>query len=281
MPDKTISELLRRLGAPEADEAWTLFLEEYAPLIFQVVRHLILDADDAADCFQFVCEQFVKDSCRRLRRFQPEGPALFSTWLRAVVRNLCLDWRRKQYGRPRLFRSIERLSLLDQEIFRQVHERAVTEHEAFELLIGRFPELTPARVSDAVERINRILTASQSRTLQNRSAPQSIERDEPVLADQRADPEAQAIENEKRSMVLRALKRLPSEKRLLLKLRFEEALTLEELARLLNLGNAQRADREIKQALSLLRRELGSVGLVGSGGKDSHSSVKVRWKNSV
>lgn len=41
-----------------------------------------------------------------------------------------------------------------------------------------------------------------------------------------------------------------------MRLRFEEELTLEQIAKLLDLGNAQRADRQIKEVLARLRVEL-------------------------
>ena len=277
--------LLRQLRTREAEAAWAYFIDEYAPLIFRVIKYFETDSDDAADCFQFVCEQLVKDQFRRLCQFKPDGPASFATWLRAVVRNLCLDWRRKQHGRPRLFRSIERLSLLDQEVFRCVHERGGSEQEALQSLAPRFPELTIAHVAEAIERINRTLTASQSATLRARmpAASQSSDTEtfDNALSDPAANPETMAIEKEKLELLRRAVNRLAKDHQLLLRLRFEEALTLEEIARLLQLGNAQRADREIKSAVSALRIEMNSIGAAGAGGKDSHPSVKVEWKESV
>jgi DNA-directed RNA polymerase specialized sigma subunit len=51
---------------------------------------------------------------------------------------------------------------------------------------------------------------------------------------------------------------LSDQDRLLIRLRFEEGLTLEQAARLLGLGNAQRADRQIKEILLKLREVMGS-----------------------
>ena len=282
MLNSPLGDLLKRLASPEAHEAWRFFIEEYGGLIFKVVKHFEADSEEAADCFQFVCEQLVKDSFRRLRRFECDGPAAFTTWLRAVVRNLCLDWHRKQHGRVRIFRSVQRLSSLDQEIFRQIYEQGHTDDEAFENLGSRFPALTRTDVSESVERINRNLSASQIATLRRRSrvGSSNIE-NETSLVDERPNPEELAIDNETRAKVLCALDRLPKEKRLLLRLRFEEALTLGEIARLLDLGNAQRADREVKQALSLLREEINSIRPSEASGKDVRSSVKVEWKESV
>ena len=285
MDETLLSLLLRQLRTNEAEAAWGHFLDEYGSLISYVIKYFESDPDDAADCFQFVCEQLVKDRFHRLQKFKPDGPASFATWLRAVVRNLCLDWRRKQHGRLRQFQSVERLSLLDREVFRCVYERGASEQETLENLIGRFRELTADRISDAVERINQTLTARQRATLGNRvnlkSQSSKTEDNTQPAIDQSANPETLAIEKQKLKRLRRALGLLGKEKRLLLKLRFEEALTLEEIARLLQLGNAQRADREIKQALLLLRNEMSSSGAIDSAGKDPHLSVKVEWKKSI
>src|SRR5205085_1351816 len=161
---------------------------------YQTVRRLEPDGDRASDCFQFVCEQLVKDKFRRLHAYDPTGPASFSTWLRAVVRNLCLDLRRKEFGRLRDFRSISRLTPVDKEV------------------LGR------------------------------------------------------------------ALSRLTKPERLLVKLRFEDELTLEQIAGLLGLGNAQRADRQIKEVLARLRQDVDPTDDKNSGGKKSGASVKLLGK---
>lgn len=85
MSETPIDWILQQLRLREPEEAWTEFLQEYSTLIFSVLRHLEPDIDRASDCFQFVCEQLSNDSFRRLRRFKPEGPAKFSTWLSEVT----------------------------------------------------------------------------------------------------------------------------------------------------------------------------------------------------
>ena len=105
MPEDSFDNILEQINTRDSEEAWGLFLDQYAATILQVVKHFERDSDFVPDCFQFVCEQLSANSFYRLTRFQPQGPAVFSTWLRAVVRNLCLDWRRKRFGRRRLFNS--------------------------------------------------------------------------------------------------------------------------------------------------------------------------------
>lgn len=278
MTEARLHTILRQLRTRDSHVAWSAFIDEYAPLIFEVVRRFERDPDHAADCFQFVCERLCEGRFRRLLKFTPHGPAKFSTWLRAVVRNLCLDRRRKEFGRRRMFRSIARLSEVDQQIFQLVYERGLSEAEALSFLTETFPHLTSQLISEGIVRINNSLSANQAWLLNQRDsiAGGSALPDNSAIEmqDIAPDPEARAMFAEQRRILQRAIMRLPAREKLLIRLRYEEGLTLDQIARLLELGNAQRADRKIKEILFLLRREFESPATV-VGGKNSTSSVKV------
>jgi len=280
MAETRIDQILEQLNSPQPSEAWSAFLEDYGGTIFQVIRHFESGSDDAADCFQFVCERLCETQFRRLRRFTPDGPAKFTTWLRAVVRNLCLDWQRKRFGRPRLFRSVARLSDLDQQVFRLVHERGITEQESLLHLKSKFPELTSQLLMQAIERINNALSSNQNWLLRTRTkferSRASDAVDEGQQAEQEsadANPEALAIAAERKAMLARALRKLPANEKLLLRLRFEQEMTLDQISKLLQMGNAQRVDRQIKQILAALRVQLETVTF-DKAGKTVPSSVK-------
>lgn len=265
MPERSFDNLLEQISSRDPEEAWDLFLDEYSTTILQVVRHVERDSDFVPDCFQFVCERLSANSFRRLRKFRLQGPAVFSTWLRAVVRNLCLDWRRKQFGRPRSFKSISRLSVFDQEVFRRLYERRISFDETFQSLRSTFSDITHTRLAESSARIEKELTTKQRRLLDARLSQQASQTsasfDETAAAhtnvpDPAPNPEAQAVLEERATALRRALGRLPQRERLLIRLRFEQELTLEQVARLLDLGNAQRVERQIKAVLAKLREEL-------------------------
>ena len=262
MPEPSIEEILKQLRARDPHEAWTGFLQEYSALIFHVTRYYERDLDLASDCFQFVCERLCADRFRRLLRFKPQGPASFSTWLRAVVRNLCMDWRRKEFGRRRPFRSISRLNAFDQEVFRCVYERGNSTEETFSVLRSTHPNIRREQVTESRQRIEEELTAKQRWVLSVRFAQKTAATTNetaaapPEIPDPRPDPEARAVIEERQRSLGRALARLPKRESLLVRLRFEQELTLEQIAKLLDLGNAQRADRQIKDVLARLREAL-------------------------
>ena len=264
MPRHPLETFLRDLYSANPQEAWAEFLDEYAAVIYQVVRHFESDPDNAADCFQHVCEKLIENRSQRLRKFKGDGAARFTTWLRAVVRNLCIDWHRKQFGRQRPFNSISRLPPFDQEVFRVVYERALPPDECLASLASTFPNATVTRINESRERIEGLLTTNQRWLLTKRAAQMNgnaaasnSEADDWVrdLPDsQQIDPEKQAIKNERRKQLIRAMTKLSPNDRLLLRLRFEEGVTLDKAAELLCLGNAQRADRQLKEILSQLRK---------------------------
>ncbi len=194
MEDRRIAEILQGLGSSDSQDAWREFLEGYAPLLLQVARYSEPDPDSASDCFLFLCEHLSREGFRRLRRFRVGGAASFSTWLRAVSRNLCLDWRRHRHGRPR-------------------REGAV-----------------PTR-------------------------PIEVPLEE--VRDPAPGPEMVAACNERQAALASAVGRLPAEDRLLLRMRFEQELTLEQIARTTGLKDAQSVDRRIRGILAALRKDLG------------------------
>lgn len=108
--------------------------------------------------------------------------------------------------------------------------------------------MTETHLAQSSERIETQLTPNQRWLLSQRSIRGISSDDEQFeslvanLPDQQPNPEAQAILNERKRRLARAVADLSDQDRLLIRLRFEEGLTLEQPARLLGLANAQRAD---------------------------------------
>jgi RNA polymerase sigma factor (sigma-70 family) len=261
-----VSEILRALNSKVPEQAWATFLECYARPIFQVVRLFETDEDDVGSCFLFVCEELSRHGFRRLRRFKLSGAASFVTWLHIVVRRLCLDWHRKEFGRSRVFESIARLSGPDQAVFGIVFERRIPVQAALLPLSGRFPNLTQEELETSCDRIRQALGPRQLWLLATRQ-PQ-IEAVDTIIADENTspyaqirdpapDPETLAAQRQQRARLARALAGLSAPDRLLIRLRFEQELTLQQVARLMGFPDPQTADRRLKQILARLRKNIG------------------------
>lgn len=275
--DPFIASMLSALTSAERESAWCVFLDRYCGLIYQVVRSFDRDPDRSGNCFLFVCEQLSASDFRRLRKFDPFGRASFSTWLCAVSRNLCLDWHRKQYGRNRAFGSVARRSATDQLLFELVFRRHFTSEEAREELSRRGFELSFSAVEEKIGELRACLSSRQLWLLSSGNAVlepfDSEEAGACVVepADPALDPEALVALRETHQQVSAALASLNDSDRLLIRLRYQEGLTLQQVAKLVGLKDAQTADRRLRDIIDHLRDSLGIQHLVH--GKPKPASV--------
>jgi RNA polymerase sigma factor (sigma-70 family) len=268
--DARIDTILVGLRSKDTQSSWQSFLIAYSDSIYGVVKIFARDSDHAGDCFLFICEKLADKEFRRLRAFRPNGKARFSTWLRAVVRNLCLDWHRARFGRRQVFRSVAALGALEQQIFTLVFQRGLTTEDAWYEFARSSPGVSYAEFEIKCEKLRGILTSRQLWLLSTANATQesldSVAENLPTKepADPAPDPEAVAVLHQTHISVSRALEKLDANSRLLLRLRFSGGLGLQEIAKLVGLRDAQTADRRIRAALDLVREKLGvSKGIVG------------------
>ena len=136
------SIVLEYLADGRIDEAWPLFLRCYSPHVLQIVNRFVRNDDDKSECFLYVCERLHRRDCRRLKKFDPTGPAIFTTWLHAVVYNLCRDWYRTRFPRFQPFRSVAKLPEFDQRVFRFHYELKLSLAETYEHLRVTLPDIT-------------------------------------------------------------------------------------------------------------------------------------------
>lgn len=263
MAVEDVTELLERLSSPAADAAWSDFLALYSPLIMRVVRRFDSDVGRATDCYIHACAALSDDRFRRLRSFRPDGTARFDTWLKTVVANLCVDWRRRQHGRFRPLRVLRDLPDLEQRAFHCLFVKGMSRAECLHVLQARFPDLTDPQLSAINARLFAMLTPTQrwqalaratprvsldaSRTPDE--APRELQVPEPGPG-----PDGHVEADEERRLVEAAMQRLPSRQRLLLRMRYEQNLTLAEIARLIGQSDTNRVYRELEAAVGAVRK---------------------------
>lgn len=231
----------------------------------QVARRFSRDSEQASECFVFACEHLSDNGFRRLKSFRPDGPARFQTWLRAVVANLCIDWKRKEHGRVRPFAAVSDLPPFDRQVYRHIFLRGMTRTECQRALAGKFPDVTLEQVSEANARLFGMLSSRQRWQLTHRSRGSISFEDATSPDDEGAilqpedtgpGPEQLADEWMSRDAINEALLKLLPRQRLLLRLRYQQDLTLEEVARLVGLPDPYRANREIQAAVEALAKHL-------------------------
>ncbi len=259
--DERIAELLARLASPNPDAAWHDFLQCYSASLMQIVRRYETDPQRASEYFDHVCQALSDQGFRRLQSFRRDGSARFRTWLMAVTANLCIDWRRRKRGRFRPIRAVAQLPELEQLVYRCLYMRGMSRIECLHLLASRYPDLTEHDISDINARLFALLTPRQRWQLGTRTTSVGPQADEPTSAFDDAalqleepgpGPEELAQSTQDRGRLDAALAELPPRQRLLLRLRYEQDLTLAEVARLTGLGDPFRANRQIQAALAAL-----------------------------
>lgn len=255
----SINELLARLNSPARSKAWKQFLDSYAPTIMHVASQYEHDRGRLNDCFLYICGKLSDNGFHRLLSYQKEGSARFRSWLHVVVANLCIDWRRQEHGRVRPFKSIRQLPQLDQLVFKLRFEQGMSLQACLNTLQGQFPDLTELKLAGVASRVNESLTPLQRWLISTRKA-EAVSLDSaasgvtPEPADPGAGPDTLAEQDEELERLNQALAQLAPRHRLLLKLRYQQELTLKEVARLTRLGDPFRARRQIQAALDELAR---------------------------
>lgn len=263
---KATADLLRRLRSADAGSAWAEFLDRYAPLIMNTASQFEYEQDRISECFLYACAQLNDNGFRRLLKFNTAGKATFRTWLGSVVFNLCVDWHRREYGRASLLPAISALPAFDQSVYRMVIEQGMDKETCFQSLRADFPDLTRDLIARAVARVYALMTPRQRwqiavrsrrrKTAYRPSPRESLE----ALPDPAMGPELEAQKRQDLEVLQEAMSRLPADQRLLLRLRFQEGLTLKKIAQLKYHGDVNLAWRKIQAATDALLQNFHRKG---------------------
>ena len=259
MCDRGIAALLDALRSSNSRDAWVEFLESYSSVLYQTARACTSDEEAAADCYLHICEQLARNRFRRLLKFKIEGRASFITWLRVVARNLCFDWHRSRSGRHRPFKSLQHLSQLEVEVYNCRFNRGFSQEETLQQLKSTFPGVSRSELAIIEGRLHSSLSSRQHWILSTRKQlaflavgeegrEQSID-----VVDSRPDQETLIVGRQQQAQLEKCVASLPTDERLILQLRFGEDLSLEEIAHLTGLEDAQRVHRRIAAILKRLR----------------------------
>jgi len=260
---RATANLLRRLMSTDAGVAWVEFLELYAPLIMSTASQFEYEQERVHDCFLYVCEQLNDNGFRRLLKFDTTGKASFHTWLGSVVFNLCVDWHRREYGRATLLPAISALPAFDQAVYRMVIEQGMDKEACFQSLRADFPDLTRELLAKAVARVYSLLTPRQRWQIivrnrgRKRARGSSMQENLERLPDPAMGPDREAQKRQDLEILQAAMSHLPADQRLLLRLRFQEGLTLKKIAQLKYHGDVNGTWRHIQAAMEALFKNFG------------------------
>ena len=223
LPDDVRSLLSADDEAAEA-AAWSAFLDSYSRLILYIARKSCSSRDAAMDRYAYALEQLRKDDFARLRAYEADDRARFSTWLAVVVRRLCTDFHRKKYGR----------------------------YESADGKEAGDPETAPADSAELNRRTRRRLVDLVGEAV-----------DIEALGDHRKDPERNVRLRELRGALVRAVDGLEPRDRLLLSMRFADGHSARIIAETMDYSSQFHVYRRLKKVLARLRDDLEDLGIDG------------------
>jgi RNA polymerase sigma factor (sigma-70 family) len=263
-PEGSVANILHRLSSCDAGPAWVEFLDRYSGLIMKTATQFEYQQDRSNECFLFVCEKLNDDGFRRLLKFNTSGRSRFRTWLGTVVFNLCVDWHRHEFGRATLLPAISALPAFDQAVYHLAIEQGMDKESTFQTLQADFPDLTRDLIESAVIRVYTLLTPRQRWQLTVRNRRRQLARGKhnadqvELIPNLGAGPELEAQKQQDLDRLQDAMCLLPARQRFLLRLRFQEGLSLKRIAELSQLGDTNRAWRHLQAALKALFQNMHS-----------------------
>ena len=190
-----------------------------------VARRRRMDAETADDFSGFAYLRLLERDAEILRAF--EGRSTFKTYLVTVIQRLYLDYQIQRYGKWRPSRRAQRLGPLAIELDRMIHREGRTLDEAARLI--------RERGFGAVDRAELAALARAIPNQRRRPRQERIEKAEDLPCDGGVEDrllEREALRAARRieKALAAALAALPAEDRLLLRLRFEEGMTVRAIA---------------------------------------------------
>ncbi len=154
-----LSERVVKLLALNTDAGWRAFEAFFSDDMRRIILRNLPGKDhqqNREDAYQSVCEALLKNDLQRLRAYSGRGSP--SGFILQVIENLVIDYVRTILPRRRLPAAIQRLSTLDQSVFRLLYWERLSADPP--VLLARLPRAeTPCNVADVAEALVRVRTA--------------------------------------------------------------------------------------------------------------------------
>lgn len=261
------SELLT-LFQDEPQRAWSLFCEKYSDFIYTCLRRAGFDYDEAMERFVYVFEKLCEQDFRRFKTIKYAGnEGDLTPWLRQVIKNLCVNWAWSEDGRKRLFGFVAEMPAREQRVFQLYFWQGQTPFEIYQSL--RLEHDKTADLGDVFDALEAIfanlsekklwrLMSNLNRTRKTLSLDYEDEESgfviEPI--DETAENAEENLQKkESLTQLNQAIETLSTREKLVVQFRYEEAMTLSEIAKLLGWEEREAANLH-KSAIYKLRKVL-------------------------
>lgn len=236
----------------EVDEALERLLNDHGPLIDRAVafvcRRYRFTPDQSDEFRSRVNVKLVDDDGAVLRAFR--GNSSMGTYLSSVIQHLALDYCNHLWGRWRPSAEAERLGPLAMALERLLYRDGYTFDEALSILAAKHEGVTRASLHALAGSIPARAPRHHDVALEEaepfaRAGIESVE--ERVVADER-----RRLAERVSALVSEELAKLPDDDRLVLQLRFEQEMTVAQIARMLG-----REQKLLYRTIEKREREIG------------------------
>jgi RNA polymerase sigma factor for flagellar operon FliA len=222
---------------------------------FAAHRHR-LEPIDAEELGAVVKLRLVENDYAVLRAY--EGRSSFRTFISMVVQRMALDYRIHEWGKWHASAEAKRLGEPAVELERILQRDGRTIDEALPLLQSKYEDVTR-------ESLQQLAAKLPPRALRRRSIPLDDAAPETLAHPASADESLLAGDRRRASkevseMMSSALARFGEEDQLILQLRFEQGLTVAQIARVLRLDQ-KLTYRRIERMMREIRRQLERAGI--------------------
>lgn len=231
-------------------------------LVKKVVGHVSrrhhLSSEDAEELLSYVALKLVDDDYRILRRFQ--GRSSLRTYLTTVVLRLYLDYRHRQWGKWRPSARARRLGAAAVHLDKLIYRDGYSLEEAVQILRTNF------RLALSRKELEDMATRLPEHTPVRRFESDAELRETPVdgRVDERLMDRDRAVACQTAQAVLQsAIGHIKDKDRLILKMRFEDAMTAPQIAAALRVKQRFVYGR-IERCLKKLRAWLEGKELVST-----------------
>lgn len=245
-----VEKPVRHMSTPK--ELFLANLPLIKELVVAIGRRARMSHDDIEELAANVNLKLIENDYAIIRAF--EERCKFKTFIAVVIGRLRLDDRNHQLGKWHASAAAERLGEPAVTVERRLYRDELSHDEAFAALAPEHSDLTRTDFDQLVARI-------PART-RRRIVP--IENAVSYIASPDAIPPERAEMAAKISaIVTKAIGQLQNHDQMILRLRFESAMNIAEIARSLQL-NQQLLYRRFRELVAALREELESAGVTAS-----------------
>lgn len=244
------------MSSSAADELLTSNLAAIERAVAFACRRNRLELDDAEEFAAIVKLKLVEDDYAILRAW--ETRCSFSTYISIVVQRMALDYRIHEWGKWHSSAEAKRLGPLAVELEQLMHRDSRTLEQALPILAPKHEGVTLQSLRALADRLPPRPVRRYDVQLDEASSVAitcATQVEEPLLAaDRRRTSERVS------SLMAHLIERLPEDERLILQLRFEGAMPVSQISRMLGLDQ-KLTYRRIERRMREMREELVRAGV--------------------